>query len=98
MPVLVFGEECSLPGNLVHQHLRDPKLPSELGEYAVWIKSAMFEVYDTVQTNAGMAVQQQKRLYNVRAVAREFPLNSWVYRHNPAKKKHKLDRPCRGVV
>ena len=73
---LVFGEECSLSGNLVHQHLRDPKLLSELGEYAVWIKSALFEVYDTVRANAGMVVQQQKHLYDVRAIARNFPLNS----------------------
>ena len=39
-----------------------------------------------------MAVQHQKRLYDVRAIARDFPLDSWLYRHNPARKKHKLDR------
>ena len=83
---IVFGEECSLPGNLVHRHLRDHTTPVDLGEYALWVKTALLEVYDTVRANQGVAAQRQKRLYDAKAVARDFTKGAWVYRYNPALK------------
>jgi len=95
---IVFGEECSLPGNLVHSYLRDHTSPADLGEYAVWVKSALLEVYDTVRVQQGAAVQRQKRSYDAKAVAREFPIGAWVYRYNPALKKHKCDNAWMGPL
>ena len=34
---LVFGEECSLPGNLVHRELRPDPPPRDVGDYASWV-------------------------------------------------------------
>ena len=42
---VVFGEECNLPGTLVHRHLQDPSTPADLGEYAIWVKDALLEIY-----------------------------------------------------
>ena len=95
---IVFGEECSLPGNLVHSYLRNHTSPADLGEYAVWVKSALLEVYDTVRVQQGAAVQRQKRSYDAKAVAREFPIGAWVYRYNPALKKHKCDNAWMGPL
>ena len=95
---VVFGDECNLPGTLVHRHLQDPSTPVDLGEYAVWVKDALLEVYETVRANQGMAVQRQKQLYDVRAVARDFPVGAWVYRYNPALKKQSFDRSWTGPL
>ena len=40
--------------------------------------------YETVRANQGLAFQRQKRLYDVKAVARDFPKGAWVYRYNLA--------------
>ena len=37
---LVFGEECSLPGNLVHKELRPDPPPVDVGGYASWVRHA----------------------------------------------------------
>ena len=34
---LVFGEECSLPGNLVHRELRPDPPFRDVGDYASWV-------------------------------------------------------------
>ena len=46
----------------------------------MWVKDALLEVYETVRANQGLAYQRQKRLYDVKAVARDFPMGAWVYR------------------
>ena len=69
---VAFGEECNLPGNLIHRHLQDPCTPVDLGRYAVWVKDALREVSETVRANQGVAYQRQKRLYDVKAETRDF--------------------------
>ena len=46
---LVFGDECNLPGNLVHRELRADPPPGDPGSYASWVKQALYESYDEVR-------------------------------------------------
>ena len=62
------------------------------------MKSALLEVYDTVRVHQGVAVQRQRRSYDAKAVSREFPQGAWVYRYNPALKKHKCDNAWMGPL
>ena len=67
---LVFGEECSLPGNLVHRELcPDPPPPRDLGDYASWVRQALYEAHDKVRTQQQRATHRQKRNYDSKAVA-----------------------------
>ena len=67
---LVFGEECSLPGNLVHRELRPDPPPRDLGDYASWVRQALYEAYDEVCAQQQRATHRQKRNYDSKAVAR----------------------------
>ena len=64
---LVFGEECSLPGNLVHRELRPGP---DVGDYASWVRQALYEAYDEVRAQQQRATPRQKRNYDSKAVAR----------------------------
>ena len=47
---LVFGEECSLPGNVVHRELRPDPPPCDVGDYASWVRQkTLYEAYDEVR-------------------------------------------------
>ena len=46
---LVFGDECNLPGNLVHRELRADPPPGDPGTYASWVQEALYESYDEVR-------------------------------------------------
>ena len=69
---LMFGKECTLP--------MDIGLPTEQLEtteeitspYAIWVRDALEEAYEQVRLHSGQAVQRQKRLYDRRAVKRNF--------------------------
>ena len=39
---LVFGDECNLPGNLVHRELRPDPPPGDPGTYASWVQQALY--------------------------------------------------------
>ena len=67
---LVFGEECSLPGNLLHRELRPDPPPRDLGDYAPWVRQALYEAYDEVRAQQQRATHRQKRNYDSKAVAR----------------------------
>ena len=67
---LVFGEECSLPGNLVHRELRPDPPPRDVGDYASWVRQALYEAYDEVRAQQQRATHRQKRNYDSKAVAR----------------------------
>ena len=41
---LVFGDECNLPGNLVHRELRADPPPGDPGTYASWVQQALFVI------------------------------------------------------
>ena len=67
---LVFGEECNLPGNLVHRELRPDPPPGDAGTYASWVRQALYEAYDEVRAQQQRATHRQKRNYDSKAVAR----------------------------
>ena len=67
---LVFGEECNLPGNLVHRELRPDPPPGDPGTYASWVQQALHESYDEVRAQQQRATHRQKRNYDSKAVAR----------------------------
>ena len=88
---LMFGEECTLP--------MDIGLPTEqletteeiISPYAIWVRDALEEAYEQVRLHSGQAVQRQKRLYDRRAVKRNFKVGDWVMRYYAPAKKCKLD-------
>ena len=60
---LVFGEECNLPGNLVHRELRPDPAPGDPGTYTSWVQQALHESYDEVRAQQQRATHRQKRNY-----------------------------------
>ena len=92
---LVFGDECNLPGNLVHRELRADPPPGDPGTYASWVQQALYESYDEVRAQRQRATHRQKRNYDSKAVARAFPIGCWTLRYYPPARKNKLcsDRP-----
>ena len=93
---LVFGEECNLPGNLVHRELRPDPPPRDICDYASWIKQALYEAYDEERAQQERATHRQKRNYDSKAVARAFPIGCWVLRYYPPARKDKLCSPWIG--
>ena len=93
---LVFGEECNLPGNLVHRELRPDPPPRDNGDYASWVRQALYEAYDEVRTQQQRATHRQKRNYDSIAVVRTFPIGYWVLRYYPPARKNKLCSPWIG--
>ena len=93
---LVFGEECNLPGNLVHRELRPDPPPRDIGDYASWIRQALHEAYDEVRAQQQRATHRQKRNYDSKAVARTFPIGCWVLKYYPPARKDKLCSPWIG--
>ena len=55
---LVFGEECNLPGNLVHRELRPDPPPGDPGTYASWVCQALHEAYDEVRAQGPHTVRK----------------------------------------
>ena len=64
--------------------------------YVLWVRDALEEAYDQVRQHSGQAVQRQKRLYDRRAVKRDFAVGDWVMRYYSPAKKCKLDSPWIG--
>ena len=93
---LVFGDECNLPGNLVHRELCADPPPGDPGTYASWVKQALFESYDEVRAQQQCATHRQKRNYDSKAVARAFPIGCWTLRYYPPARKNKLCSPWIG--
>ena len=93
---LVFGDECNLPGNLVHRELRPDPPPGDPGTYASWVQQALYESYDEVRAQQQRATHRQKRNYDSKAVARAFPIGCWTLRYYPPARKNKLCSPWIG--
>ena len=93
---LVFGDECNLPGNLVHRELRADPPPGDPSTYASWVQQALYESYDEVRAQQQRATHRQKRNYDSKAVARAFPINCWTLRYYPPARKNKLCAPWIG--
>ena len=80
---LVFGEECNLPGNLVHRELCADPRPGDPGTYASWVQQALYESYDEVHAQQQRATHRQKCNYDSKAVALAFPIGCWTLRYYP---------------
>ena len=93
---LVFGDECNLPGNLVHRELCIDPPPGDPGTYASWVQQALYESYDEVRAQQKRATHRQKRNYDSKAVARAFPIGCWTLRYYPPARKNKLCSPWIG--
>ena len=92
----VFGDECNLPGNLVHRELRPDPPPGDPGTYASWVQQALYESYDEVRAQQQRATHRQKRNYDSKAVARAFPIGCWTLWYYPPARKNKLCSPWIG--
>ena len=89
-------KSVTLPGNLVHRELRPDPPPRDIGDYASWIRQALYEAYDEVRAQQQRATHRQKRNYDSKAVARTFPIGCWVLRYYPPARKDKLCSPWIG--
>ena len=93
---LMFGEECTLPMDIGLPRDQLDTSESITSRYALWVRDALEEAYDQVRQHSGQAVQRQKRLYDRRAVKRDFAVGDWVMRYYSPAKKCKLDSPWIG--
>ena len=93
---LMFGEECTLPMDIGLPRDQLDTSESITSPYALWFRDALEEAYDQVRQHSGQAVQRQKRLYDRRAVKRDFAVGDWVMRYYSPAKKCKLDSPWIG--
>ena len=93
---LMFGEECTLPMDIGLPRDQLDTSESITSPYALWVRDALEEAYDQVRQHSGQAVQRQKRLYDRRAVKRDFAVGDWVMRYYSPAKKCKLDSPWIG--
>ena len=89
---LMFGEECTLPMDIGLPRDQLDTSESISSPYALWVRDALEEAYDQFRQHSGQAVRRQKRLYDRRAVKRDFGVGDY---YSPAK-KCKLDSPWIG--
>ena len=93
---LMFGEECTLPMDIGLPRDQLDTSESITSPYALWVRDALEGAYDQVRQHSGQVVQRQKRLYDRRAVKRDFAVGDWVMRYYSPAKKCKLDSPWIG--
>ena len=84
---LMFGEECTLPMDIGLPKEQSNTPDTITSPYAIWVRDALEVAYEQVRQHSGQAVQRQKRLYDRRAVKRQFSVGDWAMRfYTPAKK------------
>lgn len=94
---LMMGEECSLPADVMTPELRALRLSDKVPHpFASWVRDALEVAYDHVRESLGRSAGRRKRLYDLKATERKFPLRSWVLRYYPPAAKHKLGSPWIG--
>ena len=54
----------------MHRELRPDPPPGDVGDYASWVRQALYEAYDEVRAQQQRATHRQKRNYDSKAVAR----------------------------
>ena len=64
--------------------------------FATWVQDALEVAYDHVRHSLQRTAAQRKRLYDVKAVNRKFPVGSWVLRYYPPAAQKKLGSPWVG--
>ena len=77
---LMMGEECSLPQDVNTEELRSSR-ENEVAPhpFAAWVRDALevAYMYDQVRHSLNRMAARWKRLYDVKAVNRKFPVGSW---------------------
>ena len=88
---LMMGEECSLPQDVNTEELRSSH-ENEVAPhpFAAWVRDALEVAYDQVRHSLNRTAARPKRLYDVKAVNRKFPVGSWVLRYYPPAAQKKL--------
>ena len=96
---LMKGEECSLPPNVSTSELRTNR-EYDISRHTLLrlgfmpgVHDALEVAYDHVQESLHRTATRRKRLYDVKAVNRKFPIGSWVLRFYPPAAQHKLGSP-----
>ena len=94
---LMIGEECSLPQDVNTEELRSSR-ENEVAPhpFAAWVRDALEVAYDQVRHSLNRTAARRKRLYDVKAVNRKFPVGSWVLRYYPPAAQKKLGSPWVG--
>ena len=94
---LMTGEECSLPQDLNTEELRSSREHEVAPHpFAAWVRDALEVAYDQVRHSLNRTAARRKRLYDVKAVNRKFPVGSWVLRYYPPAAQNKLGSPWVG--
>ena len=94
---LMMGEECSLPQDVTTEELRANREHDVAPHpFAVWVRDALEVAYDQVRHSLHRTAARRKRLYDVKAVNRKFPVGSWVLRYYPPVAQKKLGSPWVG--
>ena len=94
---LMMGEECLLPQDVSTSKLganREHNISPH--PFATWVRDALEVAYDHVRESLHRTAARRKRLYDVKAVNRKFPVGSWVLRYYPPAAQHKLGSPWIG--
>ena len=94
---LMMGEECSLPQDVSTDELRTNREEDVAPHpFATWVRDALEVAYDHVRQSLKRTAARRKRLYDVKAVNRKFPVGSWVLRYYPPAAQKKLGSPWVG--
>ena len=67
-----------------------------LSMFATWVRDALEVAYDHIRHSLHGTAARRKRLYDVKAVNRKFPVGSWVLRYYPPAAQRKLGSPWVG--
>ena len=94
---LVMGEECSLPQDVSTDELRTNREHDVAPhQFATWVRDALEVAYDHVRHSLHRTAAQRMRLYDVKAVNRNFPVGLWVLCYYPPAAQRKLGSPWVG--
>ena len=93
----MMGEECSLPQDVSTSELRTNR-DHDISPhpFVTWVRDALEVAYDHVRESLHRTAARRKRLYDVKAVNRKFPVGSLVLRYYPPAAQHKLGSPWIG--
>ena len=96
---LMMGEECSLPQDVSTDELRTNREEDVAPHpFATWVRDALEVAYDHVRLSLRRTAARRKRLYDVKAVNRKFPVGSWVLRYYPPAAQKKTRIPMGGAT
>ena len=88
---LMMGEEGSSPQDVSTSELRANREHDKSPHpFATWVRDALEVAYDHVWESLHRRAARRKRLYDVKAVNRKFPVGPWVLRYYPPAAQHKL--------